>query len=74
MSKVKSDLSSLRVMNSDQLMEVLALKKREMLNIRFQAATGQLQGAGFHLRSLRRFVARIKTIQNERHRLPLMKS
>jgi ribosomal protein L29 len=61
-------------MSAEQLTESLVLKKREMLNIRFQAATGQLQGARLHLRSLRRFVARIKTIQGERHRLSSMKS
>jgi large subunit ribosomal protein L29 len=67
MSKIRNDLNSLRAMSCDQLMELLTLKKREMLNIRFQAATGQLQKGALQLSSLRRFIARVKTIQNERY-------
>ena len=48
---------------SDQLMEL----KREQFNLRFQAATNQLEKPS-RARVVRRDIARIRTLQNERAR------
>ena len=39
--------------------------KKEQFNLRFQAATNQLEGAA-RVKEVRRQIARIKTLQNER--------
>ena len=46
---------------SDQLMEL----KREQFNLRFQAATNQIEKPS-RVREVRRTIARIKTVQNQR--------
>lgn len=46
--------------------ELLALKK-EQFNLRFQKATGQLENSA-RVRSVRRDIARIKTVLGERKR------
>jgi large subunit ribosomal protein L29 len=48
---------------SDQLMEL----KREQFNLRFQAATNQIEKPS-RVREVRRTIARIKTLQNARTR------
>jgi large subunit ribosomal protein L29 len=48
---------------SDQLMEL----KREQFNLRFQAATNQIEKPS-RVREVRRSIAQIKTLQNERAR------
>jgi large subunit ribosomal protein L29 len=48
---------------SDQLMEL----KREQFNLRFQAATNQIEKPS-RVREVRRTIARIKTLQGERAR------
>ena len=48
---------------SDDLAEL----KREQFNLRFQAATNQLERRG-RIREVRRDIARIKTLQTERSR------
>jgi large subunit ribosomal protein L29 len=48
---------------SDQLMEL----KREQFNLRFQAATNQMEKPA-RVREVRRTIARIKTLQGERSR------
>ena len=61
----KKSTEDLRAKSDDQLDEdVLALKK-EAFNLRFQAATGQLENTG-RFRQIRRDVARIKTLQRQR--------
>ena len=49
----------------DQLREELANLKKEQFNLRFQAATNQLEGVA-RVKQVRREIARIKTLQNER--------
>lgn len=57
--------SELRDKSDDELgKEVLALA-REQFNLRMQAASGQLAG-NHQARRVRRDIARVKTIQNER--------
>ena len=51
----------------DQLAEQLGELKREAFNLRFQAATGQLEKAS-RVKDVRRVIARIKTEQTARVR------
>ena len=62
MAKATDDL---RTKNDDQLSEQLSELKREAFNLRFQAATGQLE-APARVRQVRRTIARIKTLQTQR--------
>ena len=55
----------LRQKSDDQLAEELTTLKREQFNLRFQAATNQLE-APARIREVRRSIAKIKTLQNER--------
>ena len=51
----------------DQLVEQLAELKREQFNLRFQAATNQLERPA-RIKEVRRAIAQIKTLQTERTR------
>lgn len=51
--------------NDEQLAETLGELKREAFNLRFQAATGQLERPA-RVREVRRTIARIKTLQTQR--------
>ena len=53
--------------SDDQLNESLAQLKREQFNLRFQAATSQLEKPS-RVREVRRDIARIKTLQTQRTR------
>ncbi|GAO53941.1 MULTISPECIES: 50S ribosomal protein L29 [unclassified Novosphingobium] len=55
----------LRVKSDDQLSADLAELKREQFNLRFQAATNQLERPA-RIKEVRRDIARIKTLQTER--------
>ena len=57
----------LKVATDDQLQTQLADLKREQFNLRFQAATNQLEKPS-RVRVVRRTIARIKTLQNARSR------
>ncbi len=57
----------LKVKTDDQLQEQLGELKREAFNLRFQAATNQLEKPS-RTREVRRQIARIKTLQGERNR------
>lgn len=56
---------TLRELSSDELQRKLAELKEELFNLRFQAATGQLDNP-MRLREVRRDIARVKTILRER--------
>lgn len=58
-------IDELRQMSDDQLSEKLLVLKKEQFNLRFQDATGQLQSTA-RVREVRRAVARVKTLQNQR--------
>ena len=62
-----ADIDDLKVKTDDQLQEQLGELKREEFNLRFQAATNQLEKPS-RVRVVRRTIARIKTLQNERAR------
>jgi large subunit ribosomal protein L29 len=57
--------ADLRVLTDDELVEKLREAKAELFNLRFQAATGQLESHG-RLRAVRTDIARIYTIMRER--------
>ncbi len=57
----------LRAKSDDQLSADLADLKREAFNLRFQAATNQLERPA-RIKEVRRDIARIKTLQGERAR------
>ena len=58
-------IDDLKVKTDDQLQQQLADLKREQFNLRFQSATNQLEKPS-RVREVRRTIARIRTLQNER--------
>ena len=60
-----SKVEDLRTKTDDQLSAELTELKREQFNLRFQAATNQLERPA-RVREVRRLIAQIKTLQNER--------
>ena len=56
-----------RAKTPDELSGLLLDLRKEQFNLRFQRATGQLEGTG-RVREVRREIARVKTIQAERVR------
>ncbi|MDE2562633.1 MAG: 50S ribosomal protein L29 [Sphingomonadales bacterium] len=60
-------MDDLRAKSDDQLTADLADLKREQFNLRFQAATNQLERPA-RIKEVRRDIARIKTLQGERAR------
>ena len=62
MAKTKIDMAG---QSDDQLVDSLGNLKREQFNLRFQAATNQLEKPS-RVREVRRDIARIKTMQAQR--------
>ena len=58
-------LDDLTVKTDDQLQQQLIDLKREQFNLRFQSATNQLEKPS-RVREVRRTIARIRTLQNQR--------
>ena len=59
------DAAELRDKTPDQLREQLVTLKKEQFNLRFQAATGQLENPA-RIKLVRRDVARVKTVLSEK--------
>lgn len=59
------DATELRSKTPDQLREQLLALKKEAFNLRFQQATGQLENTA-RMRAVRREVARVKTVLNQK--------
>ncbi len=59
------DAAEMRDKSPEQLREQLLALKKEQFNLRFQAATGQLENPA-RIRAVRRDVARVKTVLNEK--------
>ncbi len=57
--------TELRHLDHDSLEEKLREAKEELFNLRFQAATGQLESHG-RLKQVRREIARVYTVLRER--------
>lgn len=62
-------ISDLKARSDDQLSESVSELKREAFNLRFQAATNQLEKPS-RVREVRRTIAQIKTLQNQRQDAP----
>jgi large subunit ribosomal protein L29 len=62
-----AQIDDLRSQSDDQLVDQLAELKREQFNLRFQAATNQIEKPS-RIREVRRAIARIRTLQTERAR------
>ena len=62
-----AQIDDLKTRTDDQLNEQLGELKREQFNLRFQAATNQIEKPS-RVREVRRTIARIRTLQNERAR------
>ena len=60
-------IDDLKVKTDDQLQQQLLELKREQFNLRFQAATNQLEKPS-RVKTVRKTIARIKTLQNQRAR------
>jgi large subunit ribosomal protein L29 len=60
-----SKASDLRAETDDQLRDKLLQLKKEQFNLRFQRATGQLEGTA-RIGVVRKDIARIKTVLHER--------
>ena len=61
----KQQVSTIRSLSDQQLAEEENSTERELLNLRFQAATRQLSNPN-ELRKIRRKLAQVKTIARER--------
>lgn len=57
--------ADVRAKSADQLKDELVKLKKEQFNLRFQAATGQLEKTA-RMKEVRRDIARVKTILNEK--------
>ena len=68
-----AQLKDLKVATDDQLQNQLTELKREQFNLRFQSATNQLEKPS-RVRVVRRTIARIRTLQNERASAPAAKA
>ena len=62
-----AQIDDFKTKTDDQLVEQLGELKREAFNLRFQAATNQIERPA-RVREVRRSIARIKTLQGERSR------
>ena len=60
-----AQIDDFKVATDDQLQEQLTELKREQFNLRFQSATNQLEKPS-RVRVVRRTIARIRTLQNQR--------
>lgn len=67
MAQAKTKIEDLRIKTDDQLGMQLDELKREQFNLRFQAATNQLERPA-RVKEVRREIAQIKTLQGERAR------
>jgi len=63
----------MKVATDDQLQTQLQDLKREQFNLRFQSATNQLEKPS-RVREVRRTIARIRTLQNQRARAAAAKA
>jgi len=58
--------ADVRAKSDDELKDQLIDLRKEAFNLRFQTASGQLENTA-QVRSVRRDIARIKTVLNERN-------
>ena len=65
MAKTKERVAELRLLSDQELVERLGEARREIFNLRFQLATGQLDNSA-RLGEVRRDIARLATFLRER--------
>ena len=65
MAKTKEHVAELRQLGDNELVERLSEARRELFNLRFQLATGQLDNSA-RLGEVRRDIARVSTFLRER--------
>jgi len=58
-------IADIRALSSDQINEQLLQLKKEQFNLRFQAATGQLEKT-HRVDEVRKDIARIKTVMRQK--------
>ncbi|MBT5435068.1 MAG: 50S ribosomal protein L29 [Alphaproteobacteria bacterium] len=56
--------ADVRAMSPDQMKDEMLSLKKELFNLRFQQASGQMENTA-RVRKVRRDIARIKTIQGQ---------
>jgi len=65
MAKTKERVAELRLLSDQELVERLGEARRDLFNLRFQLATGQLDNSA-RLGEVRRDIARLATFLRER--------
>jgi large subunit ribosomal protein L29 len=65
MAKTRERIAEMRLLGDRELLERLAESRRELFNMRFQLATGQLDNSA-RLNEVRRDIARLSTFTRER--------
>jgi large subunit ribosomal protein L29 len=65
MAKTKEHIAEMRLLGDHELVERLAESRRELFNLRFQFATGQLDSSS-RLATVRKDIARLSTFVRER--------
>jgi large subunit ribosomal protein L29 len=65
MAKIKEHVAEMRLLGDSELLSRLAETRRELFNLRFQLATGQLDSSS-RLASVRKDIARLSTFLRER--------
>jgi large subunit ribosomal protein L29 len=65
MAKKTTTADDFRTKTGDELSDSLGKLKKEQFNLRFQRANGQLENTG-RVRSVRKEIARLMTIQTEK--------
>jgi large subunit ribosomal protein L29 len=65
MAKTADRVAELRLLGDNELLERLSEARRELFNMRFQLATGQLDNSA-RLKEVRKDIARLSTFVRER--------
>ena len=65
MAKTRERVAEMRLLGDHELVERLGEARRELFNLRFQLATGQLDNSA-RLREVRRDIARLASFLRER--------
>jgi large subunit ribosomal protein L29 len=65
MAKTREHVAELRILGDREMLERLSEARRELFNLRFQLATGQLDNSS-RLGAVRRDIARLATFLRER--------
>lgn len=65
MAKTREHVAEMRLLGDHELLERLAEARRELFNLRFQLATGQLDNTA-RLGAVRQDIARLSTFVRER--------